>query len=387
MAVPVYYRVLGLDPGAADQDIRDAFYRLAALYQPDGNLENALAVRRLRLISEAYSVLGDPVRRAAYDAQLTGPRTRSPEPLTTSDASTAPRTSAAESTAEPEPAASPVEGSPRPTLLGRFRRRPFRSLGVVVAVTFVLLGAWARPQRPSIDVPLGSPPNVVVPPADTPLVAAIGRVSPSLVRSGQGSTSANSHASPAATKAAPSATGGPASRSAPLGTATPVPAQPVRRHSVRSATPSHTKGSGTPPAVIPPASSPTPQRKPTQLRRQGGSDRVHPTTGRGIVGTLAMVYEDYPDASSTWSVDCAAPRRRLVMLPFQVGRQPGFTGQPRQTGLQARTSLPSRFRSGRPARLAMRPSAAWTHSPARGRGQYIGLPHSHPQTRARLVQA
>jgi curved DNA-binding protein CbpA len=387
MAVPVYYRVLGLDPDATDQDIQDAFRGLSALYQTDGTLENALAARRLRLIGEAYSVLGDPVRRAVYDAQLTGPRTRSPEPLTRSEASTAPPISAEEPISESAPvAASPTEGSRRPTLLGRLRRRPFRSMGVVVAVTFVLLGAWARPQRPSTDIPLGSPPSVIVPTADTPLVAAIGRASPSAVASRsprQGNTSANSRTSPAATKAAPLATRGPTSHSAPPSATTPVPTQSVTHHSVQSAVPPSAKGSRTPAAGNTPTSNSTPSRKPTHLRSQGGSDRAHPTAGHGIVDTLAMAYKDYPDAPLMWSMGCAAPQRRSVMLPFQIGRQPGVTGQPRQTGLQARATRPSPFWSGRPAR----PSLAWIHSPARGRDQDMGVPHPHPQARARIVQA
>ncbi len=377
MAVPVYYRVLGLDPGAADQDIREAFHRLAALYQPDGTLENALAARRLRLISEAYSVLGDPVRRAAYDAQLTGLRSRSSAPLTTPEASTGLSTLLEEPAFAPgSVAASPVARVPRPTLLGRLRRRPFRSMGVVVAVTFVLLGAWVRPQRPSTDLPLGSPPSIVVPTAATPLVAAIGKTSRSAVASPSprhGSRSVAGKASPMATKARPSATRRPASHSTPPSTATPVPTQSVTHHSAPSAAPPRAKGSGTP------ASSPTPSRKPTTPRTQGGSNRAHPTTEHIIAGTLAMAYAYHPNSPITRSVRCAAPQQWSVMLPFQVGRRPDIITPPRQADLQARPIRPSFSWSGRPTRLPMRPSLAWMHSPAQAAARIWAFPTAVPK--------
>ncbi len=382
MAVPVYYRVLGVDPGARDQAIHEAFHRLAALYQPDGDLENALAARRLRLITEAYAVLGDPVRRAAYDAQLTGVLSRSPAPLATPEAAPGMAT-AAPASPPPVTSAPPAEGPRRPTLWGRLRRRPFRSMGVVVAVIFVLLGAWARPQRPSTDVPLGAPPSILVPTGHSPLVAAMGTKSPAAVTfpsPAQAQAAAHDQASPGATKAWPIASRGPASHTTPIGTATPVPTHSAAHRAVPPVTPPIVKGSGTP------VSSPTPALRSTNSRKQGGSDRAGTPARHVKTSAVAMAYDVYPDAPTIRAVDCVGPRRN-ASLPFSVGRRPGAVSHPPQGGPPARTIHSSPFRNGRPMRLLVRPRVAWAPLPAQGRGPNAGVPHGSPQAAARIVQA
>lgn len=62
-----YYKILGLSPKATDEEIKAAFRRLALRYHPDKNPGDSLAEEKFRLISEAYSVLGDPQKRAEYD--------------------------------------------------------------------------------------------------------------------------------------------------------------------------------------------------------------------------------------------------------------------------------------------------------------------------------
>lgn len=61
-----YYEVLGVDKGADDATIKRAFKRLAMKYHPDRNKE-ADAGEKFREINEAYQVLSDPQKRAAYD--------------------------------------------------------------------------------------------------------------------------------------------------------------------------------------------------------------------------------------------------------------------------------------------------------------------------------
>jgi DnaJ-class molecular chaperone len=65
-----FYDVLGVDPGADDEQIRDAFQSLAKVFHPDLNAGDAQAERRFREVCEAYSTLKDPRTRAAYELGL-----------------------------------------------------------------------------------------------------------------------------------------------------------------------------------------------------------------------------------------------------------------------------------------------------------------------------
>lgn len=63
-----YYEVLGVDKGAGEEEIKKSFRKLARQYHPDVNKENAAeAEAKFKEINEAYSVLSDPQKRAAYD--------------------------------------------------------------------------------------------------------------------------------------------------------------------------------------------------------------------------------------------------------------------------------------------------------------------------------
>ena len=61
-----YYRVLGVDRSASDDDIKKAYRRLAMQYHPDRNPAPD-AEARFKEIAEAYEVLSDPGQRATYD--------------------------------------------------------------------------------------------------------------------------------------------------------------------------------------------------------------------------------------------------------------------------------------------------------------------------------
>lgn len=62
-----YYEVLGLARGASDQEIKSAFRRMAKQHHPDSNRGDADAEGRFKEINEAYEVLKDPQKRAAYE--------------------------------------------------------------------------------------------------------------------------------------------------------------------------------------------------------------------------------------------------------------------------------------------------------------------------------
>ena len=61
-----YYEVLGIDRNATEEEIRRAFRKLAFKYHPDHNHED-MAGEKFKEVNEAYEVLSDPDKRAAYD--------------------------------------------------------------------------------------------------------------------------------------------------------------------------------------------------------------------------------------------------------------------------------------------------------------------------------
>lgn len=62
------YAVLGVNPDASPDEIRGAYRRAARASHPDLHPGDASAAERFKRVQVAYEVLGDPARRAAYDA-------------------------------------------------------------------------------------------------------------------------------------------------------------------------------------------------------------------------------------------------------------------------------------------------------------------------------
>jgi DnaJ-class molecular chaperone len=67
-----YYAVLGLGPGASEDEIRRTYRRLALQWHPDRNPGDPRAEERFKEISEAYAVLMDPGKRQAWQAARQG---------------------------------------------------------------------------------------------------------------------------------------------------------------------------------------------------------------------------------------------------------------------------------------------------------------------------
>jgi molecular chaperone DnaJ len=67
MAKRDYYEVLGVQKGASDSEIKKAYRKLAKQYHPDTNPDNAEAEVKFKEATEAYEVLSDADKKAAYD--------------------------------------------------------------------------------------------------------------------------------------------------------------------------------------------------------------------------------------------------------------------------------------------------------------------------------
>ena len=62
-----YYEVLGVGRDAGEAELKSAYRKLALQHHPDRNPDNRDAEEKFKEAAEAYSVLSDAQKRAAYD--------------------------------------------------------------------------------------------------------------------------------------------------------------------------------------------------------------------------------------------------------------------------------------------------------------------------------
>src|SRR3990172_728330 len=62
-----YYKILGVDRKASEDEIKRAYRKLALKYHPDRNPNNKQAEDQFKEINEAYQVLSDPAKRERYE--------------------------------------------------------------------------------------------------------------------------------------------------------------------------------------------------------------------------------------------------------------------------------------------------------------------------------
>ncbi len=62
-----YYEVLGVQKGASAQELKSAYRKKAMQYHPDKNPGDKVAEKKFKEVSEAYEVLSNDQKRAAYD--------------------------------------------------------------------------------------------------------------------------------------------------------------------------------------------------------------------------------------------------------------------------------------------------------------------------------
>jgi DnaJ-class molecular chaperone len=62
-----YYEVLGVDIKASQQEIKEAYRKLAFQYHPDRNRDDSKASDKMKALNEAYAILSSPSKRREYD--------------------------------------------------------------------------------------------------------------------------------------------------------------------------------------------------------------------------------------------------------------------------------------------------------------------------------
>ena len=118
-----YYEVLGLPPAATTDQIKKKYRELARQFHPDVVSDKAMGQRVFSQINQAYSVLGNPERRAQYNGTLQNmaapAATATTAPKTTASSPSAPTAAAAPPVPPPAKPVSPVKAQAYTEMLSR----------------------------------------------------------------------------------------------------------------------------------------------------------------------------------------------------------------------------------------------------------------------------
>lgn len=63
-----FYKILGVEKDATENDIKKGYRKLAIIHHPDKNPDDEDAAGRFKEVGEAYETLSDPEKRARYDS-------------------------------------------------------------------------------------------------------------------------------------------------------------------------------------------------------------------------------------------------------------------------------------------------------------------------------
>lgn len=66
---PDYYRILGVNKDATEDEMKKSYRKVAKKYHPDTNPGDKEAERKFKEAAEAFAVLGDTGKRKAYDKE------------------------------------------------------------------------------------------------------------------------------------------------------------------------------------------------------------------------------------------------------------------------------------------------------------------------------
>jgi curved DNA-binding protein CbpA len=109
-----YYEVLGLSPQSSTDQIKKKYRELARKFHPDVVQDKALGQRVFTQINQAYSVLGDPERRAQYNDTLQHTASQKTAIQNSTSPSAAPSPQPASAKAQPAPQPASAKPSTKP---------------------------------------------------------------------------------------------------------------------------------------------------------------------------------------------------------------------------------------------------------------------------------
>jgi hypothetical protein len=199
--LPDHYAVLGIRP-TADQEVIAAAYRaLAKKFHPDtGAATGTASEEDFRAVREAYEILGDPVLRGAYDAELAriaAAGRREPRAVQRADPLAGARPGAAMPLPPRRSAAgsAPGDGRDRGAPVDRPRRHPGLYATLAAAVVGIAAAGWqlfpvsreapapGDPLTATIEpiqdaAPAATPPPATLPPAKPAVPAQPAVVAP-----------------------------------------------------------------------------------------------------------------------------------------------------------------------------------------------------------------